>query len=317
MKTQILLLIIAIFLVHSEARTQEKLNKFRVVGYVKGELSEMADKIDYRSITHLNIAFINPDSAGAFAEQGGINAIVTRAHKAGVKVLMAIGGGRAPAYYRSLVSPVRRSQFIANLRKFIFDHQLDGIDVDLEGELITSDYEGFVIQLASSVKPSKLITAAVATPYGPQFSSAALAEFDFINIMSYDQTGPWRPQVPGQHAPYAMAVNDLDYWEKERSIPAQRINLGVPFYGYSFGPAGAGSQSYKNIIAKYPGAEEKDEVSMEDGGTMYYNGSPTIKLKTRLALKRTGGVMIWQLLQDATDNSSLLQEIDHEINRKN
>ena len=312
MKFKLLVVFIVSILIYLEAGAQNTAEKFRVVGYVMGNLDKLGASIDFKRITHLNIAFINPDSAGVFKDVAGLKTVVTKAHKHGVKVLMAIAGGRAPAYYRTLVSPARRAPFIANLSKFMKDNELDGVDVDIEGELITNDYEGFVKELASAIKPGKLLTAAVATEYGNHLSEVALAQFDFINIMSYDKTGPWRPQTPGQHAPYVMAVSDLDYWEIERKIDGGRLNLGVPFYGYSFGLTGAG-QTYKKIIEKNANAQENDELPTADGGTIFYNGVSTIKMKTRLALERTGGIMIWQLFQDATNADSLLRLINNEI----
>jgi chitinase len=313
MKAKILTLLAISMLFYCVAEAQDKTGKFRVVGYVRGEAAEMVDRIQFKKITHLNIAFINPDSAGQFTEVKGIQAVVAKAHRNGVKVLMAIAGGNAPHYYRSLIAPANRTLFIANLVKFMKEHNFDGIDVDIEGELITTDYEGFVIRLAAAVRPGKLLTAAVATPYGPFFTAASLAQFDFINVMSYDKTGPWRPLVSGPHSPFDMAVSDMDYWQNERKIPTQKLNLGVPFYGYSFGPSGAGSMSYKDIILTYPGAQDKDELPTADGGMLYYNGTATIKAKTKLAVERSGGMMIWQLLQDAPGSGSLLELMYREI----
>jgi GH18 family chitinase len=52
------------------------------------------------------------------------------------------------------------------------------------------------------------------------------------------------------------------------------------------------------------------------GGIVYYNGAATIKAKTTLALRKAGGVMIWQLLQDATGSYSLLTAIDSLVKKK-
>ena len=68
--------------------------------------------------------------------------------------------------------------------------------------------------------------------------------------------------------------------------------------------------SYKDIIARFPGADQKDMVEPDDGGVIYYNGLPTIQSKTILAFKNASGVMIWQLLQDAEGEKSLLGAID-------
>ena len=51
------------------------------------------------------------------------------------------------------------------------------------------------------------------------------------------------------------------------------------------------------------------------GGTIYYNGIPTIKSKVQLALQKAGGIMIWQLMQDASGAKSLLNRITTELNK--
>jgi len=131
--------------------------------------------------------------------------------------------------------------------------------------------------------------------------------------MSYDQTGPWRPTEPGPHSTYAKAEEDLHYWVNTRGFSKKKINLGVPFYGYCFGTSYGESMSYGNIVATFPDADQQDMIVPENGGIIYYNGSPTIKSKTKLAMKNAGGVMIWQILQDAEGERSLLGAIDETV----
>jgi len=183
----------------------------------------------------------------------------------------------------------------------------------LEGDLIDANYENFVIELAAALKQkNKMITAAIATVYKDQFTDKALAQFDFVNIMSYDKTGPWNPARTGPHAPYEMAVEDLEYWTKTRAIPQEKLSLGVPFYGYGFGGTAPESISWKSLLTQHPNSIQPDELSI-NGGTIYYNGIPTIRKKTSLALEKSGGIMIWQLLQDTTGSQSLLSNIDEVI----
>ena len=310
-KIIVLLTVFASCLQVSQAQITK--DRFRIIGYFKGDLETDGDKIEFGKITHLNIAFINPDSTGNFSAIKGLNKVVKLAHAHGVKVLAAIGGGRAPKYFRSLTAPTYRTVFISNLFKLMTDYKLDGIDVDIESSLITADYNAFIDELALSIKPKGLLTAAVATEYGPLYLNASLVQFDFINIMSYDKTGPWRPQIAGQHSPFSMAVSDLAYWQKEKGLAKEKLNLGMPFYGYGFSASGATSMPYKKIITSYPDSEEKDEVTMENGGTMYYNGKSTILKKTKLALEQAGGIMVWQLLQDSNDDNSLLTIINKAV----
>ena len=56
----------------------------------------------------------------------------------------------------------------------------------------------------------------------------------------------------------------------------------------------------------------KDTIQ-DKGKTAYYNGIETIRKKTRLALQRGGGVMIWDLAQDSNGDTSLLTAIHKEM----
>ena len=291
-------------------------NKFRVIGYLRLDniINGDADLIDFSKITHVNIAFINPDSTGNFSELLKLKAFAGKMHLCHVKVLASIGGGLAPAYYSTLLNDVNQPALIKKLVQLTEHYGLDGIDVDLEGERIDANYEQFINGLSVALKSKgKMLTAAVATVYKTRYADATLARFDFINIMSYDKTGPWRPEKPGPHAPYEMAVEDVDYWTDEKAITKEKLNLGIPFYGYGFGPKVPSEMSFRKIVNTYSGAEKTDSVMVKDGGTIYYNGIPTIKNKTKLALQRTGGIMIWQLLQDTTGSKSLLNAVNETI----
>ena len=294
-----------------------KNENFRVVGYLTVHSIEngAGANFDFSRINYLNIAFINPDEKANFIVTPVLANVVAAAHAKNTKVLVSIGGGSAPEYYTSLLSDSLRNVLINNLIKLVADNNLDGIDVDLEGERIDNNYEAFVTGLSAVLKlRNKLLTSAVATAYMSRYTDKALAVYDFINIMSYDKTGQWRPANPGQHAPYDMAVSDLDYWANTRGIAKEKLCLGVPFYGYGFGEGAPADINFSNIAAQYPGSENTDEVTVAGGGVIYYNGIPTIKNKTILALKNAGGVMIWQLMGDDFGSKSLLNVINTTIN---
>jgi hypothetical protein len=81
--------------------------------------------------------------------------------------------------------------------------------------------------------------------------------------------------------------------------------IGVPFYGYD----AAGRQTYsetqyKDIVARDASAANRD---LSNG--VGYNGIPTIKKKTQLAMTSASGIMIWQLSEDTTGSTSLLSTI--------
>jgi chitinase len=292
---------------------KSKAVKFRVVGYLRyeGNILSEANAIDFSMITHLNVAFINPAADGTFAADDDLKKVAILAHNKGVQILASIAGGNPPAYMSDLITPANQAKFIANLVKLTEDNLLDGIDVDLEQAFVDKNYESFVTGLVIALKAkNKLTTAAIATVYADSYSDKALAQLDFINVMSYDKTGPWNQARPGQHSPYNMAVEDMDYWSGTRGIAKEKLSLGVPFYGYGFGTNAPESLSFNEIITRYPGAEKLDEVTVSGGGIVYYNGIPTIKSKTELALNKAGGIMIWQLRQDAQGANSLLGTIN-------
>lgn len=288
---------------------------FRVVGYYSMKAAAEADKVpELRYLTHVNLWFLNPDSTGRFAyDFDALKPFMEKAHRKNVKVLFSIGGGSKQPQYKRLMKDDRRSQLVDSLVAIVMRTQADGIDVDLEGADILDTYEPFVVELAQALHGSnKLITSAVAIYYKDQFTDKALAQYDFMNVMSYDRTGPWRPEKPGPHSLYAHAVEDLDYFGTERKVAPEKMTLGVPFYGYGYGPeltSPAISMSYKKIVATFKGAEFADEWKMPDGKTLYYNGIPTMKLKTRLAKERASGIMIWEVRSDAKGKKSLLKAI--------
>jgi len=288
----------------------------KVIGYfpINYIRASDIDKIPFQKLTHLNLAFLNPDSSGNFFVPAALDMIVAKAHANQVKVLISIGGGSAPFYYSILLNNMHRDSLTTNILRVIMEHHLDGIDVDLEGNAIDENYTTFISNLHHLLKrEKKLLTAAVATVYSPKLSKLALGMLDFINIMSYDKTGPWTPTHPGQHSPFAMAEEDIRYWNETKGISKKKIILGVPFYGYKFGRDSITAWRYSDIVAKFTGAEEKDSVTANDGAVIYYNGKETIRKKTNLALQKAGGIMIWQVLQDADVSNSLLTVIDEAI----
>jgi chitinase len=292
------------------------MGQFRVVGYLRSgdDMVHNMRQINLSQVTHLNIAFINPETDGTFQSHPELDTVVRLAHQHQVKVMLACGGGSRHLSLDTLLDAIHRPEVVQNFVAFVDKYQLDGIDVDIENDDINSNYEPFVVMLAEQLhQRGKLISTALSYTTRNKITDSSLKAYDFVNLMAYDLKAPWKPDDPGQHSPYSMAIEQIKYWRTERNIPKQKVNIGVPFYGYGFGPSGVPDMTFKEIVSKYPGSEAKDETLMADGGTMYYNGIKTIRAKTRLALKETGGIMIWQLAGDAKGRASLLGVINEEI----
>lgn len=286
----------------------------KVVGYINTGANP--DGFDYTRITHLNIAFENPDDAGNISWSGGNDGFVTRAHNNNVKVLVSLCGGGASNdatirnRYFNLISPANRASFISKIVAYLNAHQLDGIDLDLEGPAINGDYNSFVADLNNALPAGKLLTAALAHDNGGNnVSTAAVNTFDFLNIMAYDYG--WGQAV--HHSTMSYATTAIAWWQTNRALPDEKVVLGVPFYGYT-NTTGAGGISFASILSTYGAAAANQDTWTSGGNTIYYNGIPTIRAKTQLVVNENyGGVMIWNLAQDAGGANSLLLAIDQVI----
>jgi GH18 family chitinase len=287
---------------------------FRVVGYLlAGDIAKgRAAGFDLSRLNYLNIFFNGVTVDRKLPEVPHLDSTIAAAHKLNITILGSIGN----AVNLSLITDTNRTRFIDSLVSSVVALQLDGIDVDLEDKNINKDYDGFIGALSAALKQKgKLISAAVATWESAWLSDKALACFDYLNVMTYDATGPWNLKDIGPHSPYSFAVSDLNFWTNKRHIPKGKINLGLPFYGYGFGPDVKREFHYWEIIKTYPGAEKSDSVNISPGNIIYYNGMPTIQKKTKYAMKNAGGVMIWHLMEDADGEKSLLSIIDKTANK--
>lgn len=294
---------------------------FKVVGYLSAGSFDIIDQIELHRLTHLNLAFANPDVDGnlVFSQGKDIRSIVEKAHDAGLKVLISLAGGGSlteeKPYWKKVLEPDNRAAFIEKIIAYVENNKLDGVDVDIEGNLmpvIGTAYNPFVLELRNALHArGKAITAALPGAWlHEDVHQEALEAHDFINIMVYDDTGPWNPTKVGPHAPYDFAEKSIVFWTEQKKIPSQRLVLGMPFYGYDFSVIG--SKRYSEIVSVNPADAYRDEIDK-----LYYNGIPTIVKKTQLAMEKVNGVMFWELGQDAFSDLSLLRAVDQTLKAGN
>ncbi len=200
--------------------------------------------------------------------------------------------------------------YIAGLLELLTRYDLDGIDVDIEGGAITETYEPFVKKLNAALPPGSLLTAAVATKNGEPVSRGALDEYDFINVMAYDHCS-WSDK-PCDQASLEGTIADLKYWTETRGYPIHKTVLGVPFYGWCWGCTEKQSaMTYAQIVQQYPQAKEENWIR-EGEVEISLNSASTIATKTQLAMEY-GGIMVWELGQDAWGEDSLFGVIAGEL----
>jgi len=292
-------------------------NSFKVVGYLSGWSFDKIDQLEIEKLTYLKLAFANPDKDGNLVMDGGYDPrpIVEKGHGKGLKVFISLAGGGSPdtIIWKTQLLPENRIAFIEKILKYVEDYNFDGVDVDIEGNLLPyvgTNYNPFVVELKEALhSKGKGITAALgATRFHHNVHQEALEAYDFINVMVYDKTGIWRPNVIGPHSPYSFATDAIKYWTGDLKIAPERITLGVPFYGFDFTPP-ARYINYSEIID-----QDISLAYVDSTGMRYYNGIPTIVEKVKLARNsKLGGVMIWEIPCDATGDLSLLRAMDQTL----
>ncbi|MBT5145803.1 MAG: glycosyl hydrolase family 18 [Gemmatimonadetes bacterium] len=307
----------------------------RVIGYLPAwkDLRQSVDRTDLSQVTHINIAFLNPDASGVVDGPDGppcmsgataddLHYVVAKAHQARVKVLISLAGGVIPPCsgdWEVLLQPASQQQLVDDLVAFVADFDLDGIDVDLEGVLLTAihaagNYTPFVTALSERLHPQgKLVTCATASYEGGMIPVESIPLFDFVNIMSYDTIGPSWGQAGSEHSSLEQSLAHLETW-RSRGLPKEKLVLGLPFYGYGFGDQ-RGGYSYQEILDEHGMSAASTDLigtACADCSYVTYNGRQTIRRKTQLALREGSGVMIWELSQDALSPDDLLGVI-HEV----
>lgn len=295
----------------------------RVVGYLPAHrYATVGNSINYEQLTHLCISFANPDSTGMLSLPDGYETIVSNARAANCKILLAIGGGGlkdtdTEEYYKNLTKASQRPAFIHSIMQFALARNFDGIDADLEGNMILMPtYNDFIQQLSDSCKANNLtISAALARWNGSFVNRATIESLDFINIMAYGNTGPWNINNPGHHSSYTFAVESYQMWKNNGAVDDQLV-LGVPFYGFEFQDSVVNGLTWCRIIQTYPEAITNDTI-ITPNGVLYHNGIPNIEEKVEYVFNQNGGgIMIWEVGQDCFDENSLLSVItnkNHEL----
>lgn len=186
--------------------------------------------------TRISDGALQPD-VGARDQQ-----LVDAAHAADVLVIPTIHNVMEPdAILPLLRDPARRTQHIAAIMAEVRTYNYDGIDIDYETLPASSReaYSAFMQELSDALHAEgKLLTVAVhakTSDYGGWggFQDWALLGqiTDRVRIMTYDYS--WRGSGPGPIAPANWVASVAEY--ARSVIPAEKIQLGIPFYGYNWG----------------------------------------------------------------------------------
>jgi chitinase len=290
-----------------------------------------ADQIPYNQLTHISHAFVllTSKADGTLKVPHGYlePALISKAHAAGVKVLVSIGGGdgiQGPRFNKMARSEASRQAFVKNVHAFLDANGYDGVDIDWEipNAQDMSDCTTLMQELRNELPSPWLIS--MATPSDPRswgagFDIQALAPIvDFMNVMTYDFTGSWAGYA-GLNSPLLQDPNDpiqsgslktsMDLYADIYGVPLSQLNIGTPFYGYEFdgvdalwavcGGCAVNQQNYGDYIKPlmHSSAWQKESdhsakspymVNSMLPGFITYDNAASTSSKTRYILKQRG-----------------------------
>jgi chitinase len=215
-----------------------------------------ADQIPYSKLTHIAHAFLllTPKADGTIEIPSGTiePALLKKAHAAGVKVLISIGGGdgiQGPRFNKMAASETSRQAFVKNVHDFLLKFHYDGVDIDWEvpNAADRADCTTLMQELRTELPSPWLISmATTADPrnYGAGLDIPALAPIvDFMNVMTYDFYGTWSGatghvspllQSPADPSHAGSVKTSMDLYADEYGVALSQLNIGTPFYGYEW-----------------------------------------------------------------------------------
>ena len=331
----------------------------RVVGYVLG--SQAPISVDTEKVTALNYAFAHVRDGEAVLDDANAKDFVQRLRSLRfdspwLQVLISIGGWGADGFSDAALTDESRSRFAASIVDLVKRNVVDGVDLDWEypglpGPGIVHREQdrrnftlllGAVRQALDAMPPRQfvklkdnhyLLTAALADAEFVEHIELdrVAAQLDWVNLMTYDFHNSLTPST-GHHSALSVsktaAANERSV---ERAVaqflaagvPAQKLVVGVPFYGRAFADVRADNhgldQPYGHYEGDHPWAQLVAGFIGRDGYERFWDDvarEPYLwNAQTRtfvsyddrqsLALKAAfvkthhlGGIMYWEQSQD-------------------
>lgn len=368
--------IVCSFVVLQACKTEKELTSTDrnhvIIGYVPGFRGAIdVSTIDANKLTHINYAFVNVlDSVAVLTnlETDTINFRLLNSLKAvnpELKIFISLGGWSWSDYFSDAVLTERsRKKFAKSSIDIVARYHLDGVDIDWEypgmrGEdnvFRPEDKENFTLmfkelrrQLDSlSQDTGKKYLLSTAVPeFAGIFDKTNMGEaakyMDYVNVMAYDFH-----VVAGDTVGHHANLYDTES-RKGRSahegilrfikhgVPAEKLVLGVPFYGRSWImktadnkglnrvadslASGGGYTEIKDSIAKLPGYQrywddkaKSPYLFNEDRKQLIvYDDEESVKIKCDYVKENNlAGVMFWEYSSDP--KLYLLNVINQELN---
>jgi chitinase len=273
-----------------DTQTRKKEPDKVFVGYVY----QKPQKINFHLYTHLCHAFLVADEDGKVRSSKTCpgRQLVADAHKAGVKVLLSLGGWGWDKQFTAIVSKGEaEDRYVKAVMTIVDEYDYDGIDLDWEYPDTTAKVAGFDrlcrrfrkdLDALGRKKGRHLFQtmAASANPLTLKWltNKLLLETMDWLNVMTYDYTGDWTTYA-GHHSPLFAsskqpgAPRSTELTMKylvDRGMPANRLVVGLPLYGRGFAvsePYAATNKAAKGKAPRGGNYSNIDKLIRKDGWT--------------------------------------------------
>lgn len=295
-----------------------------VLAYVTAWSSIMPDPA---YVTHINYAFghVNDrfDGVRIDNEERLRSIVELKKQKPSLRVMLSIGGWGSGGFSEMAADETTRKAFAADCHRVVQTFGLDGIDMDWEYPTSSQsgisstphDMDNFTLlmrDIREAIGSEKLLTFASAANAHYVDFKAVDPYVDFVNIMTYDMGNPPYHHAALHQSPLVRNLSADEAVEAHilAGIPAERLTLGIPFYGRGGGEL-PNFIDYREIIELTDYQTQWDEEAMvpylTDGDGQFvctFETARSIALKC-LFLKEKGmlGAMYWDYNGDDAEGT--------------
>ena len=303
--------------------------QFRVSAWTLGSVASLEAASAAGAVDEIDFDWYHAQADGTVTAENENLDLVAAAREGDLNIFATVTNTKdagspfaRPVAAAILASPELRSRFIGNLVMLVEDKGYDGIDLDWEA-LKAADRDGFsalVEELAAALHAKhRFLSIAVApkTSEPGKWDNQIFADWsrigkavDEFKIMTYSYSGSWSD--PGPQAPLAWVDRVLTF--AETKVPASKISMGMPFYGFDwYGGSVATVSAHRGatLTARYHVAVGRDPASQEatlsfaDKGVthaVYFQDETAVAAKIsalRARHPKIAGISIWVMSQEA------------------
>ncbi|MEI6275659.1 MAG: glycosyl hydrolase family 18 protein [Prolixibacteraceae bacterium] len=252
---------------------------------------------DYNVLSHLSYFSYETDTVtGGYKTINGWDQtpIIDFAHQRGVKVLLTVTNFGSAANKAILRDTLRQKKMIQTIISLLKSRNGDGVNFDFESVSLTyrANLVSFMRKAAQSIKAeipgAEISMATPAVDWNGSWDLSALAAIcDYLIVMGYDYYWSSSPTA-GPVAPLAgesyNVTRSVDTYISA-GVPAQKLLLGLPWYGYNW-PVVSGERK-----AAATGAATAVTFSAAEGLSVNYG--KTFDLTTKVS---------WMSFRDVSNN---------------